>query len=245
MEYGRQHRWRSLEFRTVGQNWLDTSRSSVFWGHSIHLEKGQDALFNRLKSPVRSGIRKAEGEGLRVEFSTSAESMRVFYRLHCLTRQRHGIPCQSRRFFDNIARFMLAKGHGFVSLAWRASQPVAAAVFLHHGREAVYKFGASDYAFQRLRPNNLLLWESIKKCAADGLARLHLGRTSLHQEGLRRFKLGFGAAEEQVEYFKYDFRKQAFVTGVDYSTSRLTGVLRRMPVPVLRMLGQLVYPYFA
>ena len=108
---------------------------------------------------------------------------------------------------------MLAKGHGFVSLAWRADQPVAAAVFLHHGREAVYKFGASDYAFQGLRPNNLVLWESMKKCATAGLTRLHLGRTSLHQEGLRRFKLGFGAVEEQVDYFKYDFRKQAFVDG--------------------------------
>ena len=59
------------------------------------------------------------------------------------------------------------------------------------------------------------MWEAIKRYAENGFSRLHLGRTSLANEGLRRFKLGLGAREEKIEYYKYDFRKESFVSDVD------------------------------
>ena len=74
----------------------------------------------------------------------------------------------------------------------------------------IFKFGASDHAFQHLRPNNLVMWEAIKRYAADGFKSLHLGRTSQANDGLRRYKLGFGARGERIEHCRYDFRKRAF-----------------------------------
>ena len=103
---------------------------------------------------------------------------------------------------------------------------MAAAVFLHQGRQALYKFGASDYGFQHLRPNNLVMWEGIRQCAARGCGRLHFGRTSLANEGLRRFKLGFGAREEEIKYCKYDFRAGRFVTDVDRAEGWFNRVFR-------------------
>lgn len=245
IEYGRQRGWRTFESRNSGRGRPKAARSVAYWSHTLDLGVGAKMLFAGLKASVRRGVRKAERAGLRVEFSDSMESTRIFYRLHCVTRRRHGMPCQPVRFFDNIARFMLAKGHGFVATAFYGQRAIAAAIFLHQAQEVFYKFGASDYQYQELRPNNLVMWEAIKKCCGDGFARLQLGRTSLHQEGLRRFKLGFGACESPLEYFKYDYRKEAFVAGVDHADSPLKHVFRILPLPLLRWAGGLVYPEFA
>ena len=245
MEYGRQRGWRTFELRHNESIRPASAKSVSYWGHTLNLSCGPDVLFRKLKSSLRCGVRKAERAGLRVEFGVDAKSMRMFFKLHCLTRQRHGMPCQSLKFFENIVRFMLAKGHGFIATAWHGQSPVAAAMFFHQGEEAFYKFGASDYAYQRLRPNNLLMWQSIRKCCVDGFSKLHFGRTSLHQQGLRRFKLGFGAQEEKLEYFKYDYRKEAYVSGIDRSESPIRHVLRFLPLPLLRIGGRLVYPDLA
>jgi hypothetical protein len=245
LDYGRQCGWRSFEWRNAYRIEPDASASTAFWGHVIHLEDGPERLFKRLSSSVRRGVRKAEKARLRIEFSQSLESTRGFYQLHCKTRQRHGVPCQPGRFFENISRFMLANGHGFSTTAWWGDERIAAALFLQHGGQVTYKFAASDYAFQHLRPNNLVMWESIKKCSADGLSRLHLGRTSLNQQGLRRFKLGFGAIEQKIQYFKYDLSKQEFVRSLDRSRSKLRALFRLMPLCLLKLTGRLLYPHLA
>lgn len=241
MQYGCRRGWRFLECRCPGRGWSGATQSVAFWGHTINLEGGPTVLFKTFKSPVRCAIRKAERQGVQIEVGSGLDSMRAFYSLHCLTRRRHGMPCQPFRFFENIVRFVMNEGHGFIIRAlWRGAT-VAAAIFFQEGREAIYKFGASDYTFQNLRPNNLLMWEAMKKCAASGSSRLHLGRTSLTQPGLRRFKLGFGAVEDRIEYCKYHFGKQAFVKETDFSKSFLNYVFKYSPLPFFRVAGRFVY----
>ena len=125
------------------------------------------------------------------------------------------------------------------------SKPVAAAIFFHQGRQALYKFGASDLGYQHLRPNNLVIWEGIRHCAARGCERLHFGRTALGHEGLRRFKLGFGAREEEIKCCKYDYRAGRFVRDRDGTDGWFNGVFRRLPLPLLRLAGQLLYRHVA
>jgi hypothetical protein len=215
VEYGRRRGWRYLECRGSAHGWQDASPSLAFYGHVINLTCGEETLFKNLDGATRRGIRKAEGAGLQIEFGNNLDSIRAFYALHCRTRQRHGLPPQPVRFFENIARYVLEAGRGFVATALLERRPLAASIFFHHGAQALYKFGASDDAFQQLRPNNLMMWAAIKRCASHGLKSLHLGRTSLANEGLRRFKVGFGAREERIEYYKYDFPTRAFVTSTD------------------------------
>jgi lipid II:glycine glycyltransferase (peptidoglycan interpeptide bridge formation enzyme) len=162
-----------------------------------------------------------------------------------VTRRRHGLPPQPLRFFENVVRCVLEKDHGFVATARWKDKPLAAGVFFHHGRKAFYKFGASDYAFQGLRPNNTLFWEVIKRYADNGFDTLHLGRTSLANEGLRRFKLGFGAREERIEYYKYDFVRRTFVRQIDHSAADFRPLFRCMPLPILRLAGEILYPHLS
>lgn len=235
--------WRYLECRGDISRWPHASPSVTFYGHAVDLRPGQEALFKNLSSSVRRGIKRAVASGLRVEFSTDPQAMDHFYALHCLTRCRHQLPPQPFRFFASIARHMVRNDRGVIASVYLQDKPIAAAVFFCQNGEAFYKFGASDYAFQSYRPNNLLMWESIKWFESKGCKSFDMGRTSLANEGLRHFKHGFGAQERTIEYGKYDLRKRAFVCSADRSHSAATRIFRWFTMPMLRLSGRLLYPH--
>lgn len=246
IKYGRERNWKYFESRNrVNNSHKNAPASVVFHGHVIELEGGEEKQFMQLGPAVRRAIRKAENEGVSVELCNNESSMTDFFYLHCLTRRRHGLPPQPLRFFDNIARYLLSVGKGFIVIARLGQKPVAASIFFHSDAEAIYKFGASDYAYQHLRPNNLLMWEAIKHCIKLGVARIHLGRTSISNQGLRQFKLGFGAREERIEYQKYDFKRRAYVTAKDRATNFFNQMFRCLPVSVLRFTGEIIYPHLS
>ncbi len=95
------------------------------------------------------------------------------------------------------------------------SVPVAGAVFFKFGRKGLFKFGASDRSLQRLRANDLVMWSAIEELVRQGAESLHFGRTSICNEGLRRFKLGWGAEEDRIHYLTYDFQHSAFIMNRD------------------------------
>jgi len=244
LEHGRKRNWRYFEARGRFNRWRGATASVAFFGHTIRLG-GESGMFKEMDGAIRRGIRKAEQAGVKVEFGNNAESMKIFFALHRRSRRRHGLPPQPVEFFENIVRHVFQTGQGFVGIARHEGQPIAAAVFFQTGHLGLYKFGASDYRFQHLRPNNLLMWEAIKHCAARGLTELHLGRTSLLNDGLRHFKLGFGAMEETIEYAKYDFRRSGFVSDVDRSEGPLNVMFRCLPMPLLTQAGRLLYPHLS
>jgi CelD/BcsL family acetyltransferase involved in cellulose biosynthesis len=105
------------------------------------------------------------------------------------------LPPQSFGFFRAIWKWVLEAELGLIVLARISGRAVAGAVFFHYGKKVIYKFAASDMRYQSLRPGNLVMWEGVKWFAGKGFAVLDLGRTAIGQEGLRRFKLGFGSEE--------------------------------------------------
>jgi hypothetical protein len=83
----------------------------------------------------------------------------------------------------------------------------------------------------------------MRRCAEEGLSTLNLGRTSLSNEGLRRFKLGLGAVEKKLQYAKYDFSSRQFVADVDRAHGWFNRVFSRLPLPILRLAGAALYPH--
>jgi hypothetical protein len=132
-----------------------------------------------------------------------------------------------------------------VVLARHGQVPVAGAVFFHFGKTAIYKFGASDEAFQHLRANNLVMWEAIKRFARQGLAALDFGRTSLENDGLRKFKHGWGTQEHRIDYVRYDRQEGGFVTARDESSGWYNRVFQMLPVFLSRLIGAALYKHMA
>lgn len=243
--HAQERRWKYFELRGGLAHWPEASPSLRFLGHHLLLDSDTAGLFSRLDPAVRRAVRKAQQSGLRIEFHDTLDAIAQYYSLHCQTRRRHGLPPQPYRFFENIGRYVIQRGCGFVATAMHQGHVLASAVFLHFGGHAIYKYGASDFAFQNLRPNNLLMWESIKHCQSLGCRELHFGRTSCGQEGLRRFKLGFGAVETPITYARYHVPRAVFVSDSDRASGWFNHFFRRCPTPLLRLAGDVVYPHLS
>ena len=245
LAYAKVRAWKYLEFRG-GKAWFgDIPASTSFYGHRLDLRTGEKALFAGIESAGRRALRKAEQSGLSVEFSQNPESIRAFHGLLCRTRKRHGVPPQPFAFFANIQRHVLAQNQGWVVLARHGGVAVAGAVFFHSGTMALYKFGASDEKYQNLRGNNLVMWAAIKRYAREGFAGFDFGRTSLTNEGLRRFKLGWGPQERRIDYVRYNVRTGRYVTAADASPGWYNRLFRFLPIPVSRLIGAALYRHVA
>ena len=166
--------------------------------------------------------------------------MQKFYRLNCITRKVHGLPPQPLSFFKKIHERVISAEHGFVALASHSNRVVAGAVFFLFGSRAIYKYGASDRHHQHLRANNLVMWEAIRWCAANGFKGFSFGRTEPENKGLLQFKRGWGTREDHLNYYKFDFREKCFL-------SKKSGLktsyhfFRHLPLPLLRLTGSLLY----
>lgn len=244
-DLGRARGWRYFEFRG-GQQYFPEVRPSVsFFGHKLLLDRDTEALFGRCESSVRRAVRKARQSGVRAEISQQEEAIRTYYELHCRTRKKHGLPPQPYAFFQNIHRHVISRDQGMVIVARHERRPVAAGIFFHHGSGAHYKFGAADESSQHFRANNLVMWTAIEHFALRGCQYLCFGRTSLANAGLRRYKLGWGAEERELKYYRYDYRANAFVAGMDRAAGWHNRIFRACPVFLLRWAGAMLYRHLA
>ncbi|HTV62053.1 MAG TPA: GNAT family N-acetyltransferase [Verrucomicrobiae bacterium] len=245
LELGKSRRWKSVEFRGGSELFPGVPASLSFYGHSLNLEGGEHRLFARLESSVRRAIRKAEKSGVTVTVSRELDAMETFFSLHCRTRRKHRLPPQPFAFFRNIYEHILSQNLGMIAVARCHNRPIAASVYFHRGARAIFKYGASDDAFQQLRGVNLVMWEAIKWLAREGVRTLHLGRTSIGNEGLRRFKLGWGAEEHRINYVKFDLHQGAFVTDTDEATGWHNRLFGALPQSISRMAGAALYRHCA
>jgi len=241
--YAETRRWKYVECRGGLHLYGNASPSISFLGHRLDLRGGETALYSRCESSTRRAVRRAEQSGLTIELSRDLEAVRVFYRLLCKTRRRHGVPPQPFDFFAGIQRHVLAQEQGWVVLARLGGVPVAGAVYFSFGRTAIYKFGASDENYQNLRANNLVMWEAIKHFAREGFEILEFGRTSLTNQGLQKFKLSWGTTEYRIDYVRQDLRTGGFAVVGDTASGLHTRVLALLPDPAFRLLGSVLYKH--
>lgn len=240
MDLGKQRKWDYVEWRSAGDLVDGAGAAESYLTHDLDLGCTESELFSGLRESNRRSIRKATKEGVTLRFEDSPEALKDFYRLHCRTRKRHGLPPQPFSFFRNIREHILAEGLGILVSAFYSGNVIASSVFFHFGPTAIFKYGASDPRFLSHRPNNLVLWEAIKWYKARGLKALSLGRTEPDNPGLLRFKRAWGAAESGLRYYRYNFQRDVFSQSPLYG-NQPRALLSKVPLCVLRLMGRVLY----
>jgi CelD/BcsL family acetyltransferase involved in cellulose biosynthesis len=221
---------------------LDGAERPTFVRHVVPLEPDIDAVERRYAPPVRRAIRQAEASGARIRVGTTESDVADrFYALHIDTRRRLGLPVQPRRFFRHLWR-SLGPGLCRTVLLEVHDRPIAGVVLLTWNTNLVFKYGASDHHHWRLRPNNLLFAETIRWACANGFTEFDLGRTDVGAETLRRFKRGWGAQEDTLEYRRIGRGRTVVEAG---SSTMLRAALRHSPRWVVRLTGEVVYRHAA
>ncbi len=234
--------WKFLELRGGPTPQASAIPSASFYGHQIDLQHDAQHLFGHLTSSVRRAIRKATKNSVVAEISRTPESLSMFYQLHLRTRRRHGLPPQPFKFFLNIQKELIDNNLGFIVLARAASRAVAAAMFFRTGTTALYKYAASDERYQQLRGSDLVLWEGIQFLMETGTQNLHLGRTSIENSGLRRFKLGWAVTEQMLHYFRFDVTRNSWLSSPSPPGTWHKRVFGRLPLKINQLAGAMIYP---
>ncbi len=241
IDYGRKAGWKYIELRGGERFLSDAPVFATYLVHTLALCRDEQKLLSSFKGNIRQGINRATHEGVEVEFLTNFQAVREFYQLHCITRKRQGVPPQPFHFFRKIYEHIISKNLGFVILASHENKNIAGAIYFHLGKRALYKYGASDKSYQHLRANNLVMWEAIKWYSLNGCTSFCFGRTDPDNKGLRQFKNGWGTVEKEIYYYRYDIQKDKFIDGNTEATTRYRSLMQKLPMPVLRLIGQVSY----
>ena len=213
--------------------------------HIKELSNNIDDVFASFKkTQVQQPILKSIRDGLTCRVSNDKESIKNFYRLHLLTRKRLGVPVQPKKFFDEVYENIISNNYGFTVLVFKDINCISAGIFSGYSHTLTYKYGASDDTMLQLRPNNLMLWTAMQEAVRRGYRYFDFGKTDIANDGLRKFKSGWGATEEPL-YFSF------FPSIPDHSMFTLVKdkfvapLIQHSPLAICRWTGELFYRYFA
>jgi CelD/BcsL family acetyltransferase involved in cellulose biosynthesis len=222
-----------------------TADSYIF--HELDLRTDLDTVFANLhKSSTQRKIRRAEREGLNYETGHSQELLEAFWGLLLITRRRHGVPPQPKKWFHNLIDIFGDELQ--IRVAFKDCHPVAAILTLRHKDTLTYKYGCSDKTFNNLGGMHLLFWRSIEEAKREGLHAFDLGRTDPGNSGLITFKDRWGSASSALTYLRLSALPAPEVPRKRDSAwpGRIAkGVVSRLPDRLLRMAGSLLYRHIA
>jgi len=242
-EFGVSQRWDYFELRGNAEAVHPAAETALFVTHRLVLDATEESQTRKLRDSTRRNIQRAVREGVEIQHLQSLDAIHAFYSLHCRTRRRHGLPPQPLRFFQLIHKHLIDAGLGFVSLARFKGKWIAGSVFLQFGSHAIYKFGASDPLYQHLRANNLVMWQGICRLQKEKISRLSLGRSEKDDEGLLQFKRGWGGEEVALSYYRIGCSKGSIRMNLQGSNAGgiSNRIMRRLPIPLLRLMGGVMY----
>lgn len=233
---------RELEVRSALPPAPDSHPMAVGYLHTMALPP-EPAMIHPRKSH-RNNRNQALRSGLRVTRGSTPQDVAAFYEVHTLTRRRHGVPVQPRRFFDLLRARLLVPGHGFVATARLEGEVLSAAVFLDHNGTLVNKYHGSDPRLPDKRAGYLIDWEMMVFGCTSGHHTMDMGRSDPDAAGLRHYKSAWGTVETPLVY-----------THVCRNPPRLphdsrVGVLsrqiiRRSPPWICRAVGEVLYRWAA
>jgi CelD/BcsL family acetyltransferase involved in cellulose biosynthesis len=233
-----------LEIRPVATFDIPMSLSGSLSFYSLHqldLRPDLQIIFqNCHKDSIQRKIRKSERGGLRYEEGRSPSHLNDFYHLLLLTRRRHQVPPQPRKWFQNLISFMGDKLK--IRLAYRNGEAAAAILTLRHNDTLVYKYGCSDTRFHHLGPVQLLFWRAIEDAKYDHLNTFDFGRSSIDNPGLITFKDRWGTVRSTLIYSRYGI-PESFRRSTLHAWAQRIGerVLPYLPDGVLEAVGGLLY----
>lgn len=241
VDYGENARWKYIEIRGGDRFGQSTRPSSWYYDHILDLSADPQEVYDSFRDSNKRNIQKARKVGVEVVMCESLDSMKVFYRLHCLTRKMHGLPPQPFAFFKHIHEHLIMNKHGLLVMAWFQGKAIASSLYFHFGKKVIYKYGASDSRYLYLRANNLVMWKAIEWYCRNGFEHFSFGRTDPEHEGLKQFKAGWGTRERIINYFTYNLRNKEMQVNKGKVSGGHTIFFRNMPVGILKLIGKVVY----
>ena len=245
----RSEKWRYFEIRPLTPIAIATSLHTTtthYTFHELDLQPDLETIFQNLhKDSIQRKIRRAEREKLCYEEGRSESLLNDFYRLLELTRRRHHLPPQPKKWFQNLVSCF---GDAIkIRIARKDGRAVAAMLTVRYKDTLIYKYGGSDTRYNKLGGMHLLYWASIQDAKASGLRYFDLGRTDANQFGLITFKKRWGTKESLLTYSRYalsdDLRHAFDPASSEAKSAHARGLLAYLPSRLVSLLGRALYKH--
>jgi CelD/BcsL family acetyltransferase involved in cellulose biosynthesis len=230
-----------VELRPLAEDtegWSAFEAAQAFWFHRLDLRPPLERLYaNFHESSIRRKIARAEREGVEYRTGRSDDLLDAFYRLMVVTRRRHGLPPQPRRWFVHLVR---AFGDRVtIHVAFVGRRAAGSLLTLSHRNTLVYKYGCSDAALHASGIMPFLFWKTMQEARAAGLTDFDLGRTDRDNPGLLQFKERLGGIRSPLIYIRHGARRRSSPRFVRVPPA----LMAKMPTRLLEMAGTVLYPH--
>lgn len=179
-----------------------------FETYEIDLRRDEKDLWDSLKGPCRTRIRKGEKNGLTVRTETDGAYLDEFWRMavdvFAKSNQR---PPYSRRFLELLELNLRPADELLVTSAMHQGRRIATLIIPRDRSAAMYFAGGSLAETLELAPNNLLHWRTMMACKQLGVARYDF----ISNRGLPgRFKSTF-SPHERVSCRHWEYAGNAVI----------------------------------
>jgi peptidoglycan pentaglycine glycine transferase (the first glycine) len=187
----------------------------------IDLTPDTNTILASIRKTTRYNISYSRRKGVVVRRATAAD-LDTLYRLLECTAERAGFSIRSREYYRQEWDTLASQGYIQLFLAQYGDKVLAARMAAAFGHNAATLHSGSFDVHRKLKPNDLLMWESLKWAKARGCttydvwgipdeigAHLYQGQPMPEDQegglwGVYRFKRGFGG--DLVYYVgAYDF----------------------------------------
>lgn len=222
-------------------------RESRYWIHSaVDMSRlTPETLWHAIGDKNRNMVRQARRHGLNhTELEPNKSNLRAWHRLHVATQRRLGLPAFPMRFFTAMAENLAASRRMFLLGVMEKDSLRAATILLPHREAAIYAYSASDITGQRMRANDLLLYETMCWCVDRGFTTFDLGSDSPLQESLLFFKRKWLATQRPAPHYMLGEGRAAPMDSSSRRYSIARACIRRMPNAAVAALGAAFVRYF-
>lgn len=170
----------------------------------LDVSRPEEQILSGMRKTTRNLIRRAARDGVSVRQSRSSEDVDILYELQAETVRRHGFVPFPLNYLKRQFCAFEPDDEVCLFLAEYQGQVIAAAMIMFYGDTAVYHYGASSTAFDRIPASYLVQWEAIKEAKSRGCRIYNFWGIAKDERqdhpwaGLSLFKRGFGG--ERVDY---------------------------------------------
>jgi FemAB-related protein (PEP-CTERM system-associated) len=215
---------------------------SVNYGHRsdkitviLDLPNDPDQLWGSLSAKVRNQIRKGEKSGLTATVG-GERAMEDFFDVMAVNMRDLGSPIHSFAFFKGAEE--LFPGETRVHRVFHDKRCIAAGVTILWKGKIELPWASALREYSALCGNMFLYWNMIKDSIMRGATAFDFGRCN-EGSGTHRFKTQWGGSEKRLHY--YYWRKSGNHDIPSLHSGRgfqiASGVWKRLPVPLTRILG--------
>ncbi|MEO1480776.1 MAG: GNAT family N-acetyltransferase [Myxococcota bacterium] len=205
----------------------------------LRLPDTEETLFAGFKSKLRSQVRRAEREEPTHEID-GLSLVPTFHDVYSHRMWELGSPCQPRRLFRALLETFPAEAA--VLVVRLRGRPVAGAFLLRDRDRVLIPWASTLSEVNRLSMNMVLYARALSWAVQRGATSFDFGRSDAGSSQIR-FKRQWGGEARGLHWYREPGEHR---TG-DPSRARALAqrLWQKLPLPVTRVLGPTVIPYFS